>query len=275
MNARKSLAVALAMVMTQAVAGLAVADDKLPAGDKIMDNFVKSTGGKAAHNRVKNSVAKGRFEMPAAGMSMVFERYSAPPNKLYMKITSPQMGAMEQGTIDGVAWSTNPMMGAQIMEGDQADQMFREAVFNADLNWRKIYSEAKTIELTEFDGMPCYKVELVAKSGSNSFAFFEKDTWLRRGSESTVDNPMGKMTITAKAKDYKEVDGVMIPHKIEQTISGGPMTQQVVITFDSVEHNADIPADRFDLPAEIKEKQKSKKDAAATPSVAPTGDEKK
>ena len=63
----------------------------------------------------------------------------------------------------------------------------------------------------------------------------------------TAEHQMGKMTIAVKMLDYKPVDGIMFPHRILQEAMG----VSVEITVDSIEHNIEFPADRFDPPAEV------------------------
>jgi len=48
--------------------------------------------------------------------------------------------------------------------------------------------------------------------------------------------------------DYREIDGVMIPHRIE--IEQGP--QKMVMSIDRVEHNGEIQAAQFALPDTIR-----------------------
>lgn len=249
-------------VLVLVVAPFALAADKLPSGETIMDNFIKSTGGKAAYARVKNRVTKGQFSMPGSGMSMKFTKYESAPDNLYMRMEAEGMpGAVEQGASGGTAWMINPM-GPQLMTGDQRDTFLREAVFLKDRNWRKNYKSVKCIELTDFDGKPCYKVEMTAAEGATpEFAYFEKGTWLRRGSETTMSSPMGEAKLVSKLKMYKEVDGVLIPHKIEQAVSQGSMTQNIELVFDSIEQNVDLPKERFALPAKIAEMVKAQADA--------------
>ena len=51
-------------------------------------------------------------------------------------------------------------------------------------------------------------------------------------------------------KDYKRVDGLLIPHNIQAFPEGGGSED---VTITSVEHNVEMAADRFDLPPEIKD----------------------
>ncbi len=241
----------LTLATIVSVSPQALAEDKLPSGEKIMDSFIKSTGGKSAYKRIENRVAKGTFSMPAAGMSMTITRFAAAPDKVYMRIESDAMGAaIEQGYDGEVAWTINPM-GAQVMSGEQGDMFKREAIFRKDLDWRKHYKEVKCLELVEFDGMQCYKVELSPPTGDPEIGFFEKGTWLRRGSEMTMTNPMGKAKLISRMKGYKEVSGVLLAHKIEQTIDANGMKQEMNLTFDEISHNVDLPKDRFAIPEKI------------------------
>lgn len=258
----------LAFAATAMSSPFAIAGDKLPSGAKVMDNFVKSTGGKRAYQRIKNRVSKGKFTMPAMGMTMDLVRYQSEPNKLYTRMESEAMGmTVEQGVAGDVAW-TVAMMGPQLLSGPQADGMKREAFFQNQVEWRRVYKEAKCVALTEFDGTDCYKVELTPNAGFSETAYFEKDTGLQRGSESVVENPMGEVKIITKIKGYKEVDGILLPHRIEQKMLLGGNSQEMVISFDSIEQNADIPKDRFELPEQVAALVKAKekegdKDASA------------
>ena len=59
---------------------------------------------------------------------------------------------------------------------------------------------------------------------------------------------MGEVPIEVIPADFKEVDGIKMPFKATQKV----LTQEIVIKFDTVEQNVDLPKDTFALPAEIK-----------------------
>ena len=67
--------------------------------------------------------------------------------------------------------------------------------------------------------------------------------------EAVVHHSMGDIPVTSKLSDYKEVDGIKIPF----TNSSSMMGQEQAIALQSVEHNVEIPADRFAVPAEVEE----------------------
>ena len=70
---------------------------------------------------------------------------------------------------------------------------------------------------------------------------------------------MGMVPIVVYVGDYRAVDGVMLPHRVRQVIAG---MQEMLFLTESVEHNVEIPRERFQLPADIQaliEKEKSEK----------------
>jgi outer membrane lipoprotein-sorting protein len=64
----------------------------------------------------------------------------------------------------------------------------------------------------------------------------------------TAQTPMGDQAVDSYASDYRKEGEILMPHKIKQSVAG----QEFTISFDSVTFNAEIPADKFALPDEIK-----------------------
>ncbi|MCH7525940.1 MAG: hypothetical protein IID39_00750 [Planctomycetes bacterium] len=225
----------------------APARDSLPSGEKIMDNYVRNTGGKAAYKRITNRVMKGKLAMAAMNMTMSFVEYSAEPNYSYSRMESEMMGTVEEGTNGDVAWSIHPMRGNNLKSGAERDLALRDGFFHNWLKWRDIYTEAKCVDVAEFEGEKCYKVVLTPKAGDELTQFFEKDTGLLRGIEMSMETMMGKMAVTVILQDYKEVYGILYPHIVTQKLP----QMEMVLAVESIEHNVDMPKDRFKLPDEI------------------------
>ena len=59
---------------------------------------------------------------------------------------------------------------------------------------------------------------------------------------------MGSIPMASFISDYKPVDGVLYAHSVRVVVMG----QERVLKTESIRHNVDLPADRFDLPAEIR-----------------------
>jgi hypothetical protein len=88
---------------------------------------------------------------------------------------------------------------------------------------------------------------LTPKVGKPMTQYYDKQSGLMVKMVITVKNAMGEITVESVADDYRKEGGILVPHKLTNKAMG----QQFVISIDKVEYNAEIPASRFDLPAEV------------------------
>ena len=180
------------------------------------------------------------------GMEGTTTMYAAAPDKMVMNIETA-MGAMNQGTNGEIAWSDNPMTGAQLLAGEQLAGMKQQADFYAPLNYSKHFTTMETVEATDFNGQPAYKVKLVNAAGRESFEFFAKDTGLLLGMQGVQAGPMGENEVKLAFSDYKDFGGVKIPGKTTIDVAGMQIEQTVeTVTFDDVDPAA------FEPPASVK-----------------------
>jgi hypothetical protein len=173
--------------------------------------------------------------------------YQAPPNKMYTLVELGGLGKIEEGTDGTTVWEKS-FTGPRIKTGEEKASALRDAAFYGDVEWRKLYTKADCKAEEKLDGKPVYKVELTTPEGKVRTAYYDKQSNLVVKMISTETTPMGKITIEAIPSDYKKVDGISIPHKLQQKMAG----QDITIAFDKVEQNVKIPNDKFDLPEDIK-----------------------
>jgi hypothetical protein len=251
------------------------ADAALPKAEAVFDRFIEVTGGKAAYEKLKNRVITATLEMPAMNLKMKMTSYQAgSPDRMYVLTEVPNMGSNEQGFNGEVAWDKSAMMGARIKEGGERAMFMRQATFNPELNWKKLYKEMKTLGIEDVEGKPAIKVEMTSHDGKTDVSFYDKESGLLVKLLTTFSGPAGDMQVESMVTDYKVVDGLKLAHKMKQKIG----MQEVVSVFEKIEHNVDIPANKFDLPAEIKEllskKGGAKPEETKKESAPATGDKK-
>lgn len=220
----------------------------LPQAETILDRYIEVTGGKAAYEKRANEITTGTFEMTAQGIKGAVTMYSAPPDKTYREIVLDGIGKVESGTIGGVAWEKNPMLGPRLLSGDEKAQTLREAAFNGTLDWRSLYQKAETTGVETIDGEECYKVVLTPAQGKPLTVYYQKKSGLAVKQSMIASSQMGEVPAEAIVSGYKDFDGVLAPTKVVTKLAG----QDFTITTDTVKTNQDIPADKFDPPAEIK-----------------------
>jgi len=217
----------------------------LPAAEEILARYIEATGGAKARQNVRNVVTRGKATI--AGMALEYEAYNAAPARYYLRMWMGSMTLVEEGTDGQTVWELSATDGPRIQTGTQRAMALRGACLHRDLKWRELYSEAKCEGMADFAGQRCFKVVMTPNVGADEIRYYNAETSLLAGMETSLEVPFGEVPLQEVHDDYKTFDGIAYPCKFVQKLAGMEMTFAV----ESVEHNADIPADRFDIPPAI------------------------
>jgi hypothetical protein len=238
----------VALVGLGLLCGRQIAAAALPGGEELLDKYVTVTGGKEAYEKCTNRVSSGTMEISGPGIKGKITVYQAAPNKMYTSADLPGVGKIEEGTDGQTVWERNPLSGPRVKKDDEKANALRDALFNGELNWRKVYKKAECVAEEMVDGKPCYKVDLTMANGKIRSYYLDKASGLAVKLTSTEKTQLGEIPTEVTVSDYKKVDGLLIPHTMRQKA----LTQVILITFDKIEHNAKLPEDRFAIPEDIK-----------------------
>lgn len=218
----------------------------LPDAKSLMEKHNAAIGGRAAFDKYSTMHMTATMSIAAMGMDASMEVFRSKPNKLLQKIVIGPVGEILTGYDGKVAWTTNPMQGASLIEGEAATALKNQADFFANLQSMESYPGAQTVELTDFEGKKCYKVKVV-RDGRDGMEFFDATTGLLAGFSGTQVTQQGPIETTTVFVEYADFGGVKLPKKIEQ--KGGPAG--ATITFTAVEFDK-VDAAVFELPAGVK-----------------------
>lgn len=224
--------------------------EKLPPAEEIIARSIEAQGGRAALEKLRNRVTHGRVEFVPAGLKGPLVSYEAAPNKRYTVVELEGVGRIESGSDGEVHWEMSPVMPPRVLTGEEQAVHARQDAFLGLLRWQELYTRAECTELVDVEGHPCYKVVFVPRVGEPEVVFFDRKTLLPRKVSLVLSSPVGPLTVETLLGDYRPVDGCPVPHRQEQRIVGTDRSQVIVI--ERVEHNVDLPADRFALPAPIR-----------------------
>jgi len=228
------------------------ADEPLPKAEEILDRYVEATGGKAAYERLKSRRVTGTFSVPAQQLQAKLVVIEKAPNMSRLEIEIEGIGKSVRVCDGKHAWEINEALGgARLIQGDEAKEAVRNAVFNPDLHWRKLYKKVQTLSVEDVGGKPAYKVLLESEDGEKITNFYDKKTGRLVRSDRTIKTPMGDVTIQSFPADYKEFDGIFVATTTRQVVA--QMNMERVFRIEKVEHNIDIPAEMFEPPASVKE----------------------
>jgi zinc protease len=219
----------------------------LPSPRSIVDKYVQAIGGRKAIMAHSSSHATGTMTVAGAGITGTIDIYNAKPNKSLSKVTISGIGEILEGFDGTRGWGISPMTGPSLAEGAELEQKRFDADFYSDLHDDARYTSMTTLEKTQFEGRPAYKVSFVKKIGGEDIEYFDAETGFKIGTTATREGPMGAMNITVLQSDYKKFGDVMVPTTITQKVSG----VQNVITITSMEFD-NVPAATFEVPDKIK-----------------------
>jgi len=231
-----------------ALAGSLAAAQALPKAETILDRYVEVTGGKAAYQKHSHEKMTGTITIPEVGMTGNLTRYALAPDKEYSILQLGPLGKAESGFSNGVSWEKNAITGPRVKSGDEREQAAREATFNSQLEWRKLFPKAETLGSETVNGEDCYKVLVTPAAGKPETQFYSKKSGLLLKTNATAVSQMGEVPVEVEVSDYKNFDGVLYPTRSKSKM--GP--HQLNITITDVSFDDPISADLFELPAEIK-----------------------
>lgn len=237
----------LTAVVTTAVAVCAAAQS-LPKAESILDRYVEITGGKSAYQKLNREVMQGTIAFAAQGLSGTLTRYSAAPAKEYSVVELGQLGKIESGVVDGVAWERSAILGVRVKSGEEKEQSLRTGRFNSTLDWRKIYAKAETLGTEVFANEDCYKVRLTPLGGRPEMRYYSRKSGLLLRTTTTAVSQLGDVEVEVLVSDYKKFGGILYPTHSRQKAGG----QELEITVTNVLLNQPIPAEQFLLPDDVK-----------------------
>ncbi len=242
------------MVLCLTGYGAVRADEQVsPDAAAILDRFVEVTGGKAAYEKIHNRVTKKRLAHVGMGFEDSVVEYEAVPNKRYVIIESEALGSVRQGTDGEVVWYLTDQTGPLVEQGEPRAAGIDNAAFDRIVNWRTYYKKAQYAGEEVLDGKSCHKVVLTPYHGEAETRYYDKESnLLVKVRKSRLSSHMPTMQAELTLSDYRAVDGVLIPHKTKHVADMCGSKREMLFVTESLEHNVELPSDRFDPPAEVR-----------------------
>ena len=216
--------------------------------DEIINKHIEASGGMEKLKSMQTVKATGKMTGPG-GMEAPFVMIKKRPDKLRIEFIVQGMTGIT--AYDGKsAWALMPFMGSkdpQKMTEDQTKDIMEEADFDGPLvEYKQKENSVEYNGKEDVEGTECHKMKLTLKDGRVRYLYFDPESYLlvkttsvikREGVEASVDTYFG---------DYKEVNGMMVPHSIENKAKEGPSQQ---FTTEKYEWNASVDDSIFEMPA--------------------------
>lgn len=255
MNLFPNRLVSLTAILGGLVASLPAAEtaatSELPALEKVLARYVDAVGGKARLEKLNSRVIEGEVEMSAVPGTFALRVSSKAPDKQLSVITIPGFGELREGYDGTNGWVKNPMQGVADRPAAELPKVRRDAQFNRELQYSKIYPDLSVKSVDRTGPEPLVIAESRPDSKSLERFYFGQTSGLLVRQDSEFEGQNGRVSATAHFEDYREVEGgVRLPHAIRITARGADgMEMTLQLTVKTVKHNVPLDDAEFRKPA--------------------------
>lgn len=217
---------------------------------ELLEKHIEARGGKDKIKAIQTVTWSAGMEM--MGMSMPLSVQLKRPNKMRQDVEVAAMGAKIASAFDGTtAWMINPMNGseeAQKMPEEAANAMKEQgAIDGAVMGYMEKGYEMTYAGKEMVKDKPAHKVDVQLPEDKSVAVYFDAESFLEVMSVQEGQNPMTGASgeIATYPSEYREVEGVMMAHKVTSEFNG-ELLQTFVI--DTIEVNKEIPDSIFEMP---------------------------
>ena len=219
--------------------------DGMPTADQIIEKYVQALGGKAAIEKHNSRTSKASFEIAAMGANGSVEIYEKAPNKTIAIITIPGYGVIREAYDGKVAWAEDPTTGIREKSGIELNDAKLEAEFYRPLKLKQLFPTMTVKGKEKVGEREAYVIEAKPTEGSPEKWYFDTQTGLLIRQDAERESPQGKVPTEAYLEDYREVDGVKIPH----TTRVSNPSFVINIKTEEIKHNVPVEDAKFAKPA--------------------------
>ena len=224
--------------------------------DEILTNFFENTGGLDNWKALKGIKMEGKIDVQ--GMEIPLEIIQLSNGKTMVK-GNFQGQVFYQNVFDGeTLWGTNQMTMTAEKSDAEATENYKNELNDFPDPFIDYKSKGYTVELVgkeTIEGTEAYKVKLIKEplkvDGKEvqdiTFYFFDTENYVPIVVEKEVtQGPAAGMIGQTKLSDYKEVDGLYLPHSIAEGAKGMPGGQ--TITMTKITFNPEVDESIFTFP---------------------------
>lgn len=186
----------------------------LPAGltaEKVITNYVDAIGGDKAWKKVKS--LETSFTATVQGMSLELLNKKMRPNLVETKVSVNGSMIMSHVVFNGEKAKQSGMQGSKELTGKELDEVKESAEMLPEALYLTNGYQLNLKGIESIYGKDAYLLEVVSASGKMLMEYYDVESGLKIREVAVQDGPNGQITQTSDISDYRNVKGVLIPHK--------------------------------------------------------------
>lgn len=226
--------------------------------DEILAKYYQARGGLEKIKSIRTLRLTGKISGGGMEFPVVMEQKR--PNLMRLEFTLQGLTGIQ--AYDGKrGWMVMPFGGKkdpEPMDEDMLKQLAQQAdIDGALVDYKEKGHQVELIGKESVEGTDAYKLKLTRRDGDVEYIYLDTDSYMEikvegkrtiRGTEFEGETVYG---------DYKQVNGLMMPHSIESGAKGSSQKQKIMI--EKIEINPPIEDSRFAMPEVKKPEAKPEK----------------
>jgi len=187
----------------------------------VIQAYINAIGGEKALRDVKDM--KTVSKMSVQGMEIEMVSLQKAPNKV--KIEQKMMGnVLSLQVFNGEKGKVKSMMGEQVLEGEQANDLKEGAMMFPELKMLENSGNLELVSVDDVDGKEAYKMNISKPNGTATVVYFDVKTGLKI--KEITPTPQGTVSVTYN--DYTDFDGIKIPVNRKMAVGPQALDMKVV-----------------------------------------------
>jgi tetratricopeptide (TPR) repeat protein len=215
----------------------------LPAVDEVLDKYVQAVGGAAALNAVTSSVVKGTVDVVGVIRGGTYEIYTVAPDKTLTIMRPGPTETFRFGYNGHTGWIQTPA-GVSLLKGAELEAMKFDANFYAITNFKKKYVKFTLAGKSKIGYRDVYVIDSQKPSGAVDRIFLDAGTYLLVRMNTTRLNKGVSLPVEIYYDDWREVNGLKVPHVITES----SQKQTTTLTVKEIKNNIPVDAKIFEKP---------------------------
>ncbi len=223
---------------------------KLPEGltaAQVIDDYIlaytQSSSMKEALKKlkkVKDITMVSQTEMEGMQLEITIKRKA--PNMMLSEMNMSGM-TVQKSVFDGSAGGTSGMQGNNAFEGDELEQQKYSSTMHIETQYEELGYKIELKSIEEVNGKDAYMIEVTDPMGNVENEYYDVESKLKVYSMSTTESPEGETTVTSEFHDYKDVNGLLYPHKMIQNFG----EQVLELDVKEIKVNSKVSKSEFEF----------------------------
>ncbi|MGB6120402.1 MAG: pitrilysin family protein, partial [Bacteroidota bacterium] len=210
--------------------------------DEILSGYLSRIGGREKINALKDRTMELSGSMQQ--FTVKVKSVQKPPTKSYTEFEIVGMMKQRSGYNGSAGWAETPQ-GIVDLGGEQLGQARADAPINFYDHYTSMGYGVAVTGMRTVNGRECYEVKFSAEFMPELRHYFEVGNYLKLREVQVITTPAGPSEQSTDLLDYREIEGLLVPTRFDQTIMG----QLLEMKLDTMRVNTGVADELFEKPA--------------------------